>query len=45
MKYSIFYDHLTGKFYATLLSGEIPNCYGQGNTATDAVINLILKLK
>lgn len=37
-------DVFTGLYTATLLGGEFPNCYGQGETEKNAVMSLKLRV-
>lgn len=44
MEYSIYRDVFTQFYYATLLGGEFPNCYGQGSTLEMSVVSLKIRL-
>lgn len=44
MDYHVSYDIFNSLYVTTLLGGEFSNCHGQGNTVSDAVISLKIRV-
>lgn len=44
MEYLLYKDVFTGLYYANFLGGEFSNCYGQGNTPSEAITSLKIRI-
>lgn len=42
--HTLYQDVFSGLFFAELLGGEFPNCYGQGSTSKDAILSLKIRI-
>lgn len=42
--HTLYQDVFSGLFFAELLGGEFPNCYGQGSTSKDAISSLKIRI-
>lgn len=44
IKHTLYQDVFSGLFFAELLGGEFPNCYGHGSTSKDAISSLKIRI-
>ena len=42
--HTLYQDVFSGLFFAELLGGEFPNCYGHGSTSKDAILSLKIRI-
>ena len=44
IKHTLYQDVFSGLFFAELLGGEFPNCYGQGSSPECAISSLKIRI-